>query len=77
MVLKPDRRRRLRLQPPDRERRPDDTVHLARPRRARLPWTVVALLGFIAGAVVLQSWVGGVLGAVAAVVIRELLERLV
>lgn len=75
MVLKPDPRRRLRILPPDREGPPEDTVHLARPRRARLPWTVVALLGFIAGAIALQSWVGGVVGGVAALAIRELLER--
>jgi len=77
MVLKPDPRRRFRIQRPDRKKEPEDIVSLARPRRARLPWTVVALLGFVAGAIVLQSWVGGVLGGVAALVIREVLERMV
>jgi hypothetical protein len=75
MILKPDRRRRLRIEPPDRPPEPDDQVRLARPRRARLPWTVVALLGFVAGAIALQSWVGGVVGGIAILVIRESLDR--
>jgi hypothetical protein len=77
MILKPDRRRRLRLEPPDRPSEPDDEVRLARPRRAQLPWTVVALLGFIAGAIALQSFVGGVLGAIAILAMRDLLARVV
>lgn len=77
MILKPDRRRRLRIEPPDRKKPPDDEVHLARPRRARLPWSVVALLGFVAGAIALQSFWGGILGGIAILVIREVLERIV
>jgi uncharacterized membrane protein YidH (DUF202 family) len=77
MIFRPDRRRRLRLEKADRPEEPDDRIRLARPRRTRLPWVVVALLGFLAGAIVLQSFWGGMLGGVMAVLIREALERAV
>lgn len=81
MALIPERRRRLRVEDPGRERPPPppevdlDRVRLPRPSETRVPPVVVALLGFLAGAIVLQSFWGGVLGLVGALLIRGVLEQ--
>jgi hypothetical protein len=83
MVLIPERRRRLRVNDPGGEREAPPTevdlhrVHLARPSRPQVPAVVVALLGFLAGAIVMQSFWGGLLGLVVVLLIRAVLERTV
>ncbi len=81
MILQP-RRRRLRTRGPEEGPGSDrdvdlqkDRVHLARPSKTEIPAVVVGLLGFLAGAIVLQSLLGGVLGAVVALLIRGSLAR--
>ena len=81
MILQP-RRRRLRMRGPEEraEAHRDvdlhkNRVHLARPSKTEIPAVVVGLLGFLAGALVLQSLLGGILGAVVALLIRGTLVR--
>lgn len=83
MILRPDHRRRIRLRTSEERamaaRDVDlhkDRVRLARPSKSEIPTVVVGLLGFLAGAIALQSLLGGVLGAVVALLIRGTLARL-
>ncbi|MEX2529918.1 MAG: hypothetical protein WD960_04020 [Gemmatimonadota bacterium] len=83
MILRPDHRRRIRMRTSeerDEAAREVDLhksrVHLARPSKTEVPTIVVGLLGFLAGAIALQSLVGGVVGAVVALLIRGTLVRL-
>jgi hypothetical protein len=81
MGLIPERRRRLRVKDPggspETPSREVDLrrVKLPRPSRADAPAVVVLLLGFLAGAIVLQSFWGGVLGLVIALLVRMVLAR--